>query len=69
MGLRMAVYPRVVMGGGVSGATLRWPTLVWAATTAGFGIGTGPGIRPLDFGKSSTCICSMLSYYRPKMRE
>ncbi|KAE8959231.1 hypothetical protein PR001_g30791 [Phytophthora rubi] len=37
------------MGGGVSGATLRWPTLVWAATTAGFGIGTGPGIRPLDW--------------------
>ncbi|KAE8952762.1 hypothetical protein PR003_g34611 [Phytophthora rubi] len=26
-----------------------WSTLVWAATTTGFGIGTGPGIRPLDW--------------------
>ncbi|KAE9359277.1 hypothetical protein PR003_g855 [Phytophthora rubi] len=50
------------MGGGVSGATLRWPTLVWAATTAGFGIGTGRPWTGTGFGKSScgeSCIYSL----------
>ncbi|KAE8912896.1 hypothetical protein PF005_g30866 [Phytophthora fragariae] len=33
-----------------------WSTLVWAATTTGFGIGTGPWTGT-GFGKSSCCVC------------